>query len=250
MIFFQDTKSLTDEVIDLWSEKAIEAYQNTAGRRADNIVKLRVTLEELLLRFRDLYGTEEACTLKGVRRLGGISFELSQVGTPQNPLDINSQESISYDLLARLNLNPQYAYRERRNLNVVTIPAPLKKRKNAMLLGILLAAVLSVITWLVSKVLPEAVCSDYLLPLISGLFDKLSTVFSALATPLVFCAVISGISNIGDVSSFGKLGGRLLKRMMATYGIAMLAMLAVGAYFCLCVSKRRERIFRYSQSCA
>lgn len=138
MIFFQDTKNLTDEIIDLWSEKTIEAYQKSAGKRSDGVVKLRVTLEELLLRFRDLYGTDEACTIRGIQRFGSISFELSQVGTPQNPLDIDMQESISYDLLSRLNLNPQYAYRERRNLNVVTIPAPLKKRKNAMLLEILL----------------------------------------------------------------------------------------------------------------
>lgn len=228
MIFFQDTKRLTNEVIDSWSENAVKQYQKIAGKRAENTVRLRLSIEELLLRFRDLYGTEEPCSIKGIRRLGGISFELSQRGTPQNPLEIDPETSLTYNLLAKLNLNPHYAYRQNRSLNVVTIPAPLKKRKNAMLIGILAAAVLSVATWLVSGLLPKAVLDDYMIPLVSGLFTKLSAVFSALATPLVFCAVITGISGIGDVSSFGKLGGRLLKRMMASYGISMLAMLAIG----------------------
>ena len=228
MIFFQDTKRLTNEVIGSWTEEAVKAYQENAGKRAESTVKLRLTIEELLLRYRDLYGTDEPCSIKGVRRFGGCSFELSQKGMQQNPLDIDTESSISYNLLARLNLNPHYAYRQNRGLNVVTIPAPLKKRKNATLIGILLAAVLSVVTWLVSGILPEAVRNDYMIPLVSGLFSKLSSIFSAIATPLVFCAVMSGISGIGDVSSFGKLGGRLLKRMMASYGICMLAMLAIG----------------------
>ncbi len=228
MIFFQDTKRLTNEVIGSWTEEAVKAYQENAGKRAESTVKLRLTIEELLLRYRDLYGTDEPCSIKGVRRFGGCSFELSQKGMQQNPLDIDTESSISYNLLARLNLNPHYAYRQNRGLNVVTIPASLKKRKNATLIGILLAAVLSVVTWLVSGILPEAVRNDYMIPLVSGLFSKLSSIFSAIATPLVFCAVMSGISGIGDVSSFGKLGGRLLKRMMASYGICMLAMLAIG----------------------
>lgn len=228
MIFFQDTKKLTNEVIDSWSENAVNAYREYAGKRAESTVKLRLTIEELLLRFRDLYRTDEPCTIKGIRRFGSISFELSQKGAPQNPLETDPEASLSYSILAKLNLDPQYAYRQNRGLNVVTVPAPLRKRKNSMLIGILLAAVLSVVTWLVSGLLPEAALNDYMIPLVSGLFTKLSAVFSALATPLVFCAVILGISGIGDVSSFGRLGGRLLKRMMVTYGIAMIAMIAVG----------------------
>ncbi|MBQ6235143.1 MAG: hypothetical protein IJK54_04435, partial [Clostridia bacterium] len=72
MIFFQDTKRLTNEVIDSWSENAVKAYQKIAGKRAESTVKLRLSIEELLLRFRDLYGTEEPCSIKGIRRLGGI----------------------------------------------------------------------------------------------------------------------------------------------------------------------------------
>ena len=229
MVFFQDTRCLTEEVIDAWSEQAEQAYRKTAGKRAESTTKLRLSLEEILLRFRTCYGTDTVCQIRGIRRFSGIRFELAQSAAPRNPLFIEPDMAVSYDILARMNINPQYVYRESRNLNVVTVPAPLKPRKNAMLVGVLLGVALAVLTWLLSGLLPDAVRNDYLIPLISGLFGKLSAVvFSTLATPLVFCAVISGISGIGDVSSFGKLGGRLLGRMMLTYGIAMAAIVAVG----------------------
>ena len=125
-------------------------------------------------------------------------------------------------------MNPRYVYRANRNLNIVTIPVAMKPQKNALLLGIITAAALSVITYFGAFLLPETVREGYLIPMIATLFGKFSSVFSALATPLVLFAVISGIGGIVDVSSFGKIGGLFLKRLMITYFIAMGAMLAVG----------------------
>ena len=228
MVFFRDTKNLSYEVIDEWVQKSEEAYNTAAGKRAVSTVKFRLTLEELLLRFLECYGAEEPCHIRGIVWFNRIHFEISQKGAAQNPLEKDSEDELPFDLLAKLDLRPQYVYHENQNLNVVTIPAPVKPRRNIMLVGVLIGAVLAVLTWLLAGVLPKAFVDNYLIPLISGLFSKMSSLFLTFATPLVFCAVISGISGIGDVSTFGKLGGKLIKRMMLTYGIAMAAMLAIG----------------------
>ncbi len=47
-----ETEFLTDEVIEKWSHLAEEKYQKIAGKRADLSAKLRLTIEEILLRFR------------------------------------------------------------------------------------------------------------------------------------------------------------------------------------------------------
>ena len=228
MIFYQDMQCLSNEVIDTWAEQAEQAYKSAAGKRAGNTLKFRLSLEELLLRFRECYGTDEPCQIKGVRWFSGIHFELSMRGPQHNPLITDEDQAMPFDLLAKLDSKPSYVFHENQNLNIVTIPVALTPRKNAMLIGVILGFVLAVITYFVSRFLPSEIVAGYLVPLISGLFSKLSRIFSALATPLVFCAVISGICGIGDISSFGKLGGRLLRRMMATYCIAMVAMLAIG----------------------
>ena len=206
MVFFQDTQPLSDEVIDSWSAQAEEAYKKVAGKRAVSTVKFRLTLEELLLRFRDCYGNEGPCLIRGSKSFNGIRFEIAQQGERHNPVAIAPDNVMTHDMLARLNLCPQYAFHENRSLNIVTIPVPVKPVKNALLIGVLAGVLLAVFTWMISSIMPGEAVENYLGPLISGLFTKLSTIFSALATPLVFFAVIAGIVGIGDITSFGKLG--------------------------------------------
>ena len=228
MVIFEDVKQLNSSVIDEWSSQAEAAYLKAAGKRAENTTKLKLSIEEVLLRFRDLYGTDEPCRIRGVKRIGRIRFEIIQKGVSVNPLQIEPGMELSHDILAIMDINPKYTYRSGKSLNIVTIPAAVKPKKNALLLGILISVILSILTYFSSSLLPDVVRNEYLVPFISLLFTKFTTIFSALATPLVFCAVISGICGIGDVSSFGKLGGYLFKRMMLTYFIAMGAMVCIG----------------------
>ena len=228
MIQFEETGWLQNALIDEWSEKAIQAYQEAAGKRAADTTTLRLSIEELLLRFRDVYGTEEPCRIRCLKRINGIFFELSQKGIQNNPLDISQEMSYSHDILAMMNINPSYVYRVSGNRNVVTIPAPLKPQKHTMLLSLLFAVLLALGTWGIAGILPESICTEYMIPMVSSLFKKFSAVFSALATPLVFCAVISGIKGLGSAASFGRLGGILLRRMLGTYLIAGAAMVAFG----------------------
>lgn len=228
MVFFQDSDYLTDNVIDKWSKRTQEEYIKVAGKRATDLKKLQLSLEEVLLRFREAYGTKTPCTIRGIRAFDRIYFEISQTGTQFNPLDIAPDMGTSYDLLALMGVYPRYVFRERQNRNVVIVRANLLPRKNVMLTGILCAAVLALFTRLLSGWLPAPVRDGYLLPFVSGVFSKMTSVFSELAIPLVFCAVIIGIVGMENLSSFGKLGGKLVKRMMLTYGIAMAAMLVIG----------------------
>ena len=217
---------MTDSVIDQWVAVSEDAYHQVAGKRAQKSAKIRLTIEEILLRFRDLFGTKEECHLRFIRGLGGLRFEVLQKGASHNPLNLDGETDVSYDILSRLNLKPRYAYVN--GANVVTVPAPIKPRKNAMLIGVLSGAALAVLTWFLSMVLPDSMVKGYLFPLIHNCFTKLSSVFSALATPLVFFAVVSGIYGMGGVSVFGKTGGRLLWRMLGTYMVAMAAMISIG----------------------
>lgn len=225
---FDENGILTDELIDRWAILSEDCYLKLAKKRADHSVRIRLSVEEMLLRFRSLYGNETNCRIRALNGLAGLRFEISQRGSAINPLEIENDEEFSYDLLSKMNLKPRYIYRPNIGLNVVNIPASMKARKNAMLIGIFTAALLSILTLLLSFVIPDSLRTTYLIPLIGNLFSKFSAIFSALATPLVFFAVISGICGIGEISSFGKLGSQLLRRMLLTYLIAVLAMIAVG----------------------
>lgn len=231
MVFLDKTDRLTNEVIAAWVKDAESSCRQASKDRMENATSFRLALEEILLRFRDEFGTEEECRLKGVRNTAGIRFEISLQGPPRNPLAVSTDEELPYELLSHLNIKPTYAYQEKRSLNLVTYQVALKPRKNGMLIHLGYALVLAVLTYLLSRLLPGSVKEGYLIPLIAGLFGKLSSVFSALATPLIFCAVISGIGGLGDVNSIGKLGATLIRRMMVTYLIAAAAMVLFGLPF-------------------
>lgn len=231
MVFFEVKDKLSDEMIDSCAAQAENALGSIAAKRVESPVKCRLALEEILLRFRDCFGADTVCRVKGIKGIGGIRFEVSAQAAPLNPLQTNEEESLPAELLSRLIDRPRYTYNERLSLNTVTYSVGLKPRKNRMLIGIGIGVVLAVLTYLLSTVLPSEVNEGYLIPLVSGLFDKMSSIFSALATPLIFCAVITGIGGLGDVSSIGKIGGSLLKRMLLSYVIAMIAMIALGLPF-------------------
>ena len=231
MVFFEKKDKLSVEMIDSCVEEMGTRLTAAAGKRIESLVKSRLALEEILLRFRDCFGPETECRVRGIKGIGGIRFEVSAKGSPQNPLQSDDEESLPFEFLSRLTTRLRYTYIERLSLNTVTYNVGLKPRKNKMLIGIGIGMVLAVLTYLLSIVLPANVNEGYLIPLVSGLFGKISSVFSALATPLIFCAVITGIGGLGDVSSIGKIGGSLMKRMLLTYFLAILAMIAVGLPF-------------------
>lgn len=227
MLFLNKQGYLTDDLINQWADEADEAFKAAAGKRAKATPKPRLAIEETLLRYRDFYGTEELCHLKGNKRGDLIRFEITQKGIQKNPLDIDPSNYFSYDLLARMNLNPSYSWRNASGSNCVTIPFRLPPRKNSMLVQIMLGLLFAVLTGVICNLTGT---SELLEPIYNSLFSKLSLVFSAIATPLVFCAVISGISGLGDAASVGKIGTQFLVRMLKTYIFAMFAMIFTGSF--------------------
>ena len=149
MIIFKENAYLTDEQIQNWIEEAENAYNQAAKKRAVNTTAFRLSLEEILLRFRELYGTGCRCRLCGTKSFGNIRFEVSQKGPHQNPLDIDQENDLSYDILVRLNMRPNYEYKN--GINKVSIPVPLKPRKNALLISIFISVLLALLTWISSS---------------------------------------------------------------------------------------------------
>ena len=232
MIIWDEKAILTNEKIVEWTDAAEKLYVKALKGKQ----KLRFSLEETLIQFREHYGTEEACNIKCNKSKGLLSFSISQRGEQINPLEVEDN-FLSSDLLEKLNLKPKYYYQPKHGINVVTIPIQLPSQKNALLIQLAIAVVLAVLTRFIVQVLPADIGNLYVKPVVSELFKKLSMVFAAVATPFVFCAVINGINGIGDVVSFGKVGSRLLRRMMFTYCLAMVIMVTIGCAMRLATTK-------------
>lgn len=236
MIVMREKAILTNEIIAEWSQKADEIYRNALQKTKAPRPAVRLGIEETLLRFRDHYGTDSLCSIRCHKDRNALRFVISQPGVRVNPLTVEDVE-LSVDILEKLDLKPQYSYRARSGVNTVIVPIQLPPRKNEMLLRFAAAVLLAIMTGWIAKALPGGIGDAYIQPAVSELFKKLSSIFSAIATPLVFCAVINGISGLGSVASFGKVGVLLLKRMLFTYLLAVAVMVLIGLPFGLVTTR-------------
>lgn len=93
-----------------------------------------------------------------------------------------------------------------------------------MLKKILTAIIAAVLLSIGLRSLPANISSMVMEGFISPFFAKIIAIFTELATPLVFFAVVTGITGIGSQAAVGKIGKTLLCGMMGTY-------LFIGAVF-------------------
>ena len=204
-------------------------YLKIAGKRAMGKTKFKIALEELLLQFRDCYGTDKPCKIIFVRRFLKLQIEISQDGAQKEWMPFDEDIKISYNILAKLGVSPRYSFSDSGDgHNRVIWESLLKARKNGTLFSMLSAIVLAIVFGLLINSSSAHLHIVLVDEMVTPLFAKLTAILSAVATPLVFFAVIGGIIGIGDVKSFGKIGSKVLSRMMISYGISAL-LLAVGA---------------------
>ena len=230
MIYFNETAYLTDRKIAEWADASGKAYLRAAGRRALPEAKVRLAVEELLLKFRETYGTETPCRLVCRKALGQIRMELSQPGPQENPIAQPEEGmQLSYDILVRLGVRAKYSYSARRRMNYVIMPAEVRPIHNRMMFTMLAALALAVICCFGLRAISGDAAQFLYEGLTKPVFDKLIAVITALATPLVFLAVITGITGVGDAAAFGKIGSKVCGAMGFTYLIAAVVLAVFSA---------------------
>ena len=233
MIFMNEEEFLTNETIERLTENMTEKYLEVAGKRAGNGVSFSLMVQEILLRFRDLYGVESPCKVVGRKSLGKIVFTVCQKGPHVDPTNADQYTDYSYDILSALGVVPKYSYSSRNGgVNTVTIMGEQKQKKNAMLKNMLAAIICAVLFSIGLRALPVSISSLVMESFISPFFTKMITILSELATPFVFLAVVTGITGIGSQAAVGKIGKKFLSGMMITYlfGGVVFSAVAVVVY--------------------
>ena len=218
---YKISKKLTDENIKDIMTELPPVYFDTLGKKAIEEAKFKIALEELLLRFRDYYGAENICDVVLSKNFGRYSIEISVQGERKDYLPCDEDIKLSYDILSRLEVEPRYVYSHGRvGRNRLIWQSVSKPKKHSAALPIIIAAVLAVISGIIINLLPADIHNMLTGDFITPVFTKMTLIISALATPLVFFAVIGGIVGIGDVRAFGKIGSKVLTRMAGSYLIA------------------------------
>ncbi|SEH33105.1 dicarboxylate/amino acid:cation symporter [Selenomonas sp. KH1T6] len=210
-----------DEISNL-----VAKVRSLAGKYSEREqLNLALTLEEVLLDYQLAFGKDKAVTCVWKDDFfRGSRITISSPGQECNPLLMANEEDaevIEYAqrMMNVLGMGTQYQYL--RGCNVTTVKLP-PKRKLTMLHQLWIAAAMAVLTMVLLHFVPENMAKLFTDDFVTRIFQKMVSILATLATPLIFFALLTGIKNIGDVTSLGRMGKIVCAHLSKPYLVALL----------------------------
>ena len=224
--------SLTPAAIDQVSAWIHEAAGQTRDQRT--VLRLRLSVEEILNTWQQVLGEHTPCTCEWGVRWGRRYLRLSATGAYADPHEAGQNDQLGLAgnaILANLGLAPVYRYHQ--GVNQITLFPPGKKRSGLLEAAVAFAsaAALGALSLLLPEPVSRGIAQGFVMPLYQALLGLLTGV----AGPMIFLSICRGIINIGDISLLGKVGKKFLTAFLAlTFlvtaleGLALLWMLPLG----------------------
>ena len=216
---------LEPEKIDLAAEK-VEEYLTSLGLKKKEVIRLRLSVEEILLSWKERTDGKRMVQLSCYKRLGQPLIRLKLVGNTCDPLKKTEDtfSEWSETLLSRLETRPVYTYS--RGVNIVTFRV-LRPKRNPLVL-LLIAVASAIIVGALGMFLPAEFRTDIAQHLIEPICTTYLDLMCFYGIPLIFLSVALGITGVGDVHAFGRIGKRMLGHYalfssFAALGAAILA---------------------------
>lgn len=218
-----DRFTLTNENIEAAVSRVSEFLDGYKLEQKESL-RLSLSLEEALLRYRDAFGETAAFAIKCAQRLGRLRIELAVDGQSLNPFAARDDEDFSQVLLTGLGLAPTWQYKGGQNLIVFS---PKRKRPSQMVY-ILAAVVLALVCGSLSRLFPAGVQDFLVNGLLSPIADTFLGLLNAVAGLMIFLSVAWSICSLGDIATLTSIGKKTIGRML-------LMLLVLPAVFAVCV---------------
>ena len=208
---FQETYQLTNENIDRIAERIAE-YLAELDMERSNIVRIRLMMEEALLRWQDHFGPESDVRVSLDVRLRRPTVTLELADSGFDPLTSDDELGMWADsLLSNIGLQPRYSYQ--RGIN--TVQLKLKRPRLSPALTLVIGAVLGLLIGVAGTfLLPEAMQNAVLQTVLDPIQEMVFRVLNVVAGPVIFLSVLTAICSVGSVADTGKQGRKLIVRFL------------------------------------
>lgn len=217
---------LSAETIDIISQLAEGALaENGTGQK--DILRIRLSMEEILGLWLEKLGAA-GVIYKAGEKFGRPYIEVWVEGVQTSPENAEEGLWLSNRLLSQAGLALAYTYKGGRNGLTCNPP---KKAHMGQMMQLVLALALAVCLAGLFRIVPENV-GNIAVAVTEPLFNTFLGVLRAISSPLIFFAVCWGIISIGDIEVVGKIGKRLITRMISrTFVVGILSALLLAPFF-------------------
>lgn len=198
----EKTYPLNATSIDQMSEELETCMKKYPYLTHKDILKTRLSLEELLIQWNTLEEKQKvSLSIIEKRSHLEISLSLLTINYEFNPL---SNELASLDnLLATLGMGWMHQF----DSGINTVYIKIETRPTHKVRNISIAVLLAVISAIILRLAPDSIESAFSTYMMTPLFDICSNFLSAIISPIMFFAVITGITSISNpriLSTIGK----------------------------------------------
>lgn len=218
---------LTNSDINLTCKK-IGMFLEKCGVERQEMLRAKLTFEELLLEYQSKFGQEANFKLRCINRFLSARVEILIAGESYNPLSQENEENdLAQSILARIGLAPTWNYKNGKNC-ILFIP---KKKPLSGTVKMAAAIALSFVAGIILSRLPEEIrlgVNEYaLIPMT----DAFMGLISAVAGPLIFLSVLGSICAMGNMETLGKIGSKTIKVILLYMSMIGIGMTALSSLF-------------------
>ena len=217
--------------IDEISEKIGDFLQKLKYEKT-NILRIRLSIEEALLRWRDHFGEEKTVLFELKKEHGRPAIKVSLEGEPLDPLSAlqSSMGDWADALLSTIGLEPRYDYQHNSNSIILLLLNPESNPAKMLLVSIIVGVSAGVLSaFLFPYETQQGISNVYLKPIQELFFSMLNVA----AVPIVFLDVLSAVCGAGDLAGQGNENKKtvmhflVLTTVVTTIG-AIIAIIAFG----------------------
>lgn len=172
------------------------------------MLRIRLAAEEVLLSYKQELGEKALLEVYFEKRLGTPRVVFRIPGASFDPFgNLSEDDRLMHNLMENMGTAPIWNYRRSCNEIVFTVE---KKKKLSSLAKILIAVVLGIGLGLLSCNLPGTIAQDICANWMSPLQNAVMGLLSCLSALFILLSVTSGICGMGDVTTFNRIGRRMI----------------------------------------
>ena len=226
---YQKKFILTGPAIDEFSDLLEETF-NQIEMEPQNRLRIRLSLEEALLRMRDHFGEESEVMASIKRQMGRIIIQVEMEGDPFNPLssEENELEDLCSSLLTSVGLSPQYSFSGHRNTLRIALPTPGINPVLKIVLTILGGILIGLVgTNMISGESMEKAVNLVMNPI----YDVWIRILNIMSGPVIFFMVITTMLDAAKISQRGGNSRFIVVRYFLLSFIMVMVALIVALWF-------------------
>lgn len=195
------------------STEKIEGFLTSNDVSRSEILRTAIAVEEVLLNYMNEFSGDMSFSVNHVKSFGKFRIELIISCEAFDPFAGKNDEEgyIIHKLMMNTGLEPSWIYKRKSNRIIFQIE---RKKPISIIAQIIVALILGIGLGLLSTGMSQNTVSVINHKLLLPVSDTIMEFLTASAAVLIFLSVIDGICNMGDISTFNKIGKSTIKRFL------------------------------------